>query len=309
MSVAAQIALGSNIGDREAHLRLAVAALASTPGIEVESVSRYCETAPVGGPTGQSPYLNAASTIRTSLAPELLLTRLHAIEAEAGRVRTARWGERTLDLDLLLYDDLILSTPTIEIPHPRMHFRRFVLAPLTEIAPLVIHPRYRRTAAQLLAHIDRRPSLLALPGWWERRDLAPILDRVAGCLAGRLVHAREAKHERPSAIDPASQESLLARPPGTLLAPGQFGSPEPGDTWLIADFLPLPLRTGESSGSSLATAEDGPIPLTLPTLVAQFSDHEPESITEDLGIPILRLRGSSPEEWVEELISACLATR
>lgn len=164
MTRLAWIALGSNLGDRATILEGAIRALGDTPGIAVASRSSFHETAPVGGPSGQGAFLNAAVGLETSLGPLELLDRLRAIEAEAGRERVARWGSRTLDLDLLLYDDAWEARPRLALPHPRMAVRRFVLAPLAEIAPGVIHPPTGRTIRDLLANLDRAPRGLAIAG-------------------------------------------------------------------------------------------------------------------------------------------------
>lgn len=139
--VDAYVALGSNLGDRAAQLAAAIAALRAQPEIRVEAVSTVYETAPVGPPP-QGPYLNAVVHLRTQLAPRALLARLLEIERAAGRVRGGpRWSARSLDLDLLLYDSLVLDEPGLCIPHPRLHERTFVLAPLCELAPRLVHPR------------------------------------------------------------------------------------------------------------------------------------------------------------------------
>jgi dihydroneopterin aldolase/2-amino-4-hydroxy-6-hydroxymethyldihydropteridine diphosphokinase len=126
----AVVALGSNLGDRQDYLRFAVAQLSPLAG-----ESQVFETDPVGGPGGQGPYLNMVVAFDTTLDPYALVRRLQRIEAEAGRQRIVHWGARTLDLDLLFYDDARISSPELTVPHPRYAERRFVLAPLTEVAP------------------------------------------------------------------------------------------------------------------------------------------------------------------------------
>ena len=150
----AYIALGSNLGDKEANLRLGVEGLRSTRGCRVEAVSDFLVTAPYGG-VEQDDFLNGAMKIRTLLTPHELLERLHEIEQEAKRERVVRWGPRTLDLDILLYDDLILDEEELHIPHIEMYKRDFVLKPLCQIAPYARHPVYNRTAAELLADLER----------------------------------------------------------------------------------------------------------------------------------------------------------
>ncbi len=148
---ACAIALGSNLGDSRSILIGAIERLQSHPQIEVTAVSSWYQTAPIGPP--QPDYLNGCASIQTSLTPLDLLNTLHAIEAEFGRVRGEVWGARTLDLDLLLYDSQIIDLPNIQVPHPRMTERAFVLVPLAEIVPHWIEPKSGESIASLQANL------------------------------------------------------------------------------------------------------------------------------------------------------------
>jgi len=159
MGTLALIGLGSNLGDRKAQLDLAVAALAEVPGVAIRAVSRYHETVPVGGPPRQGDYLNAAAVVETTLDPLDLLHILQEIERRAGRIRTVRWGARTLDLDLLLFGDRVIETFELQVPHPWMAVRRFVLEPLAEVAPQAVDPVTGSTVAELLANLDQPEGL------------------------------------------------------------------------------------------------------------------------------------------------------
>jgi 2-amino-4-hydroxy-6-hydroxymethyldihydropteridine diphosphokinase len=133
----AYLALGSNLGDRVAHLQQAVDGLAGTPGVEVVAVSRVYETTPVGGPP-QGDYLNAVVALETALSPRELLAVAQRQEAAAGRVRGERWGPRSLDVDVLIVGDAHVSEPDLVVPHPRLQERRFVLVPLADVAPELV---------------------------------------------------------------------------------------------------------------------------------------------------------------------------
>jgi 2-amino-4-hydroxy-6-hydroxymethyldihydropteridine diphosphokinase len=141
------VALGANLGARKTQLKRALTKLRAHPGIRVLKVSSFVETTAVGGPAGQPDFLNAVAQISTTLRPASLLRALLSIEAGLGRKRKRgeRNAPRTMDLDLLTYDDLILKQRGLQLPHPRMHQRRFVLDPLAEIAPDVQHPVLKKS--------------------------------------------------------------------------------------------------------------------------------------------------------------------
>jgi 2-amino-4-hydroxy-6-hydroxymethyldihydropteridine diphosphokinase len=164
MSIPAWIGLGSNLGDRRQNLVDAIGTLFDTPGVIVRAVSSFHETKPVGGPPGQGAFVNAAAYLDTTLNPHQLLEVLQRIEKEASRVREVRWGERTLDLDLLFFGHMFLQTEALTLPHPRLAVRRFVLAPLAEIASTFVDPLTGRMIANLLANLDRKPRLVSIDG-------------------------------------------------------------------------------------------------------------------------------------------------
>ena len=142
------LSIGSNMGDRRGYLYLAVERLSGMEEVRVTKKSDYIVTKPYGN-VEQEDFLNGCLELRTLLSPHELLAALHEIEAMAGRERKIRWGPRTLDLDILLYDDRILDSKTLTIPHREMHLRRFVLEPLSSIAPYAVHPLYHCSVQEL----------------------------------------------------------------------------------------------------------------------------------------------------------------
>ena len=158
------LGLGSNLGDRRGLLDEALVRLGRHPHIEVARRSLYHETIPAGGPAAQPAYLNAAAVLQTSLPAPTLLAEFQKIEVDLGRQHVEHWGPRTVDLDLLLYDDLTWTDRDLVIPHPRMAWRRFVLEPAAEIAPEMTHPGTGWTIEDLLDHLNQTPWYLAIAG-------------------------------------------------------------------------------------------------------------------------------------------------
>ncbi len=162
MTSVAYIALGSNLGDRRGYLERALQFLREHPGISVVQVSRFYNTAAVGGPGGQPDFLNGAAELRTSLRPEELLRTLLEIESRLGRIRTEQDAPRTIDLDLLFHGDIVRKSPDPVLPHPRLHERYFVLKPLSDIAADLKHP---------ISGLSIRELLQCLPAAaWEERE-------------------------------------------------------------------------------------------------------------------------------------------
>ena len=157
----AYVGLGSNLGDRAAYLLLGLSALSRLPETRLLRLSPVYETDPVGPP--QPPYLNMVAELETELSPKGLLAEMLRVEKALGRERRERWGPRTLDLDLLLYGDLVLEEAGLSVPHPSLHERAFVLVPLLDLLPEGRHPLLGQSFAELLASLDAssvRPLVL-----------------------------------------------------------------------------------------------------------------------------------------------------
>ena len=143
------LSLGSNIGDRLGHLRMGIDSISELDGAALNLISAIYETDPVGV-IDQPPFLNLALGITTSLDPHELLKALKGIESTLGRSHRQRWREREIDIDIILYSDRVFRSPDLTIPHESAHMRRFVLQPLSDIAPNVVHPVLKKTVRQLL---------------------------------------------------------------------------------------------------------------------------------------------------------------
>lgn len=182
------IGCGANLGSRREQLDQAIDMLRFMPGVEMLEVSQFVETRPIGGPVGQPPFLNAACLVETNFEPEEMLDMLTAVENALRRERNTRWGPRTIDLDLLTYGDRVITTEHLQVPHPRMTTRRFVLEPAAQIAAELRHPVAGCTIGELLDNISQQHlhiAVVGIPG----SGAPEIATAVADVTLSRLLHA------------------------------------------------------------------------------------------------------------------------
>lgn len=229
----ALLSLGSNVGDRAATLQQSLDLLALMPGLRIAATSFFHETKPAGGPAPQEKFLNAAARLETSLSPRELLSVLQNVENQLGRVRDQRWGPRTIDLDLLLYDEVELETAELTLPHPRMSFRRFVLEPAAEIASEMVYPINGWTVGELRTNLEESPKYLALsctPYSVNAWRLKPTLSQRLDCV---FIQEPDLQLEFSVAHSPFAVEVGHMERMGRLLSAALSNS---GDKWLISDF-------------------------------------------------------------------------
>lgn len=314
----ALVALGSNLGDRAATLDAALDALAATPGVALRAASRYHETTPVGGPSGQGAFLNAAAALATTLDPLALHARLRQIETDAGRQRRVRWGERTLDLDLILFGGQVVETPELTVPHPRFALRRFVLAPLAEVAPTAVDPITLRTVGDLLANLDRRPSYLALLD--HRGDSSTLFRRLTAALSAIGLSQGSQPGAGDRLID-VSRERMpeqclrLLEQTATELRADRWTEAVWGDRWIVTDFW---FERIDDQARSTLTAERFPmvhdryrelLPTVIqPTFLVADRRAGPERFGHGT-VPIFHPESDDPDQAVAEILAACAATR
>ncbi len=210
------IALGGNQGTVRETFSRALEHLNQHPEISVIQTSTWIETAPVGDQTND-PFLNGAAQLSTSLSPESLLLELQQQEAEWGRIRQVRWGARPLDLDLLLYDQRIISTEDLIVPHPACWYRRFVLDPLVEIATDVIHPEKQITIQELRQRLLVTPFRFVLAGL-PPEDTTSLIEN----LQQRFPEVLFSSWELPESTESALQEPTLIAWLGSPLSPTKF---------------------------------------------------------------------------------------
>ncbi len=231
------IGLGGNLSNPASAFGLVLERLNRQQGVQVLSRSRWHQTTPIGGPENQDDYLNGALLVETSLSPPELLRTTQRLENELGRQRRQRWGPRTIDLDLLIYDQVRMRTPELEIPHPRMAFRRFVLEPASEVAPDLVHPSTGWTVERLLENLDRPGDYIALTG-----ALSTGKTTVARCVAEQLDGVFVAEevdcellqryYNDPRAADRDTEFKILATR-ARLLNRSKW---EAESRWIVSDF-------------------------------------------------------------------------
>ncbi|WP_165251887.1 2-amino-4-hydroxy-6-hydroxymethyldihydropteridine diphosphokinase [Paludisphaera soli] len=328
------IGMGSNQGDREATLDAAVEALKATPHVHVWTVSHYYETTPVGGPPGQAPFLNAAVLTEPAVDPLTLLERLHEIEARLGRVRDERWGSRTLDLDLLLYGQEVRRTPQVVVPHPRLTFRRFALVPAVEIAPWSLDPLTNLTVNELLANLDRRPSLVAVAAHPDDPEAVELASKVHE----GLVEALDAEPIRRADLRGDAEWGSPAHPRDRLFAEvraiahrmpmSRWAHAGLGDRWLAADFsLDLDVHRAEAMEAGEPRADHGlwkgvwnlftyeraaesAVDRALPPTFVVLIGRDAHAIREaGFPRPVLVPESTDPAAIVAEAVVTCRATR
>ena len=275
------IALGANLGDAEQTLQAVLAHLARLPQVRQLVASRIYTTAPIGGPPGQPPFANAAARFETDLSPLAVLALLQSLEHQWGRERVTFWGPRTLDLDLLLYDEQRIDSPILTVPHPRMAMRRFVLEPAVEIAPLLRHPTSGLPLQQLWDHVNSAPLYVALSSacWFAKMHVATTT--VERLMQQKVVATTTTMRGMtvwgpPPVSDPEHSFvehycdllPRLAEDLQSLLA----GAPA---CWLISGFWPAEVRlggelwfTGEARNVALAAYDRAFATVPAPRLIA-----------------------------------------
>ena len=293
------VALGSNLGDRAATLLAAVDQLRQVPSLDIEAVSRWHETPSIGGPSEQADYLNGVVRLRTTLDPVSLWNRLQQIEFQAGRQRSTRWGPRTLDLDLLLFGDQQFRTPQLILPHPRMSFRSFVLAPAVEIAADLCYPPNGKTLAQLWERLQAPLRYVAITGLPQsgQPELASLLCQQTG---GHLLQlAPQRNHQAWQSAKEQLSESQL---PDRVLR---------GEQVLISDYW-LGEVTSEPNAAEIH-------PKLLISLNMQLQNRSfTRSVEKQASVqsalqwaiqhhgpgPLLELDSASADDWLDEAVAA-----
>jgi 2-amino-4-hydroxy-6-hydroxymethyldihydropteridine diphosphokinase len=240
------IGCGSNISPRRETLQEANRLLESSEDVTSLVKSPLFETAPLGGPVGQFSYLNGCAKLETSLSPHEVLALLQSIETKLGRTRQERWGSRTIDLDILLYDNLTIDEPDLTLPHPRMAWRRFVLEPASRIAPDWTHPRFQVTIQELLDHLRNTPPVFSVIGGSgkERRNLIERLEQETTSLRNST--------KRPLIFQDGESECCKRMPKCTIVLVDNDTLTHPDEDTFIPKHVPYILVFLESSPKEIS---------------------------------------------------------
>ena len=314
------IAFGANLGNRTESLDRACQRLSSHEQITVVARSRDYQTSPIGGPAGQENFLNAAILLDTSLSPPQLLLLLQTIETELGRKRQQRWDERPIDLDLLLYDTLTLNEDELQVPHPHMAFRRFVLEPAVEIAPTLIHPNNGWTIQQLYEHLNTAKNYLALigPPGSGKTDAAR---NVCECLGGHLALTPPLPptSEGSEEVEAHVIERRLQQLEGVaerIIPSTENGTAQTfaiSDFWLNQSYAYVQEKLGQQAQEQFLAHWETTISQALqPKLRVLLEPGEGQTALSKLAQqplqgPLLRLTDCRPEAVVEEVSAAVLS--
>lgn len=301
----ALVALGSNVGNSRRTLDDACRDLAATPGVKVVRTSRWYETSPVGGPGGQDVFLNGAVLLETSLEPSALLDILQTVEIKHGRVREIAWGPRTLDLDLLLYDDIVLQSIRLTLPHPRLSYRKFVLEGAVEIAGAMRHPCCGRTLDELRRHLETAPRYVAFVGHSAgfRMQFAAEAADAAGALLVEATVDDVLPFETLSSVDGLTTSQVIQFVAARTAAVGA-SLETAGDRWVVDDgwWLAEAKSLTERAGMIGLPAEvmTPPTPRLIARLItSSTSDKAPTS-----GLPEVVLDISRREDALMEFAAA-----
>ncbi len=296
------IGLGANLQNPTHQILVAAQMLANHPNICDLQLSSLQQSKPIGGPPNQPPYVNAAALLQTDLAPLELLDTVQQVEQTLGREREIRWGQRLIDLDVLLLDNIEMVSPRLILPHPRMTFRRFVLQSAAEIAPNMVHPGTKTTLSQLRAHLDEPTQYVALSGGSaeQRTFFAEHLrDRHAALVISESNLPASPNEGR--AIEFLQQRAKLLSP-NNMVSDGQLH---------ISNFYFDDLKheiTSSWQPDLKETWKQLCMQVVRPKLLAVIcSEVSPTKLPTPWPCPIVQLPGEDPNWAVEELSAAILA--